>query len=133
MTQVKQNSPFFPESAEYYLLLHGWDVGEGHQFAGQYYTKGDEMITVKGDTIQFLTYHDEEEGQRKAAYSVCHAFTGIADLDDFGWMLLYHIAGSVPLKQFVKKARNSQEATLFNIMADHMRMSGARQELPINY
>lgn len=132
--KLTPHSPFFPESAGEYLELNGWEPGAGSEFVGQYYIKGDEMITLQVNFIQFLTHQDEANGQ-KAGYSIRHSFSGIGDLSEFNWMLLFHITGAVPLRQFVKVARKeSQIHPLFEeILHRHFRIGQSHDSIPENY
>lgn len=141
MTKVQQSTtnPCFPEEAGEYLEANGYLRSEGDLVANTIYftaKKGDKAVVVYNDNVDFMVYDDGEEGQRRAHYSRYMAHTGIADLDIFKWMLLFHIADVVPMQQFIKEARKVEPAGVNEVFVqifDHFRISENHNAVPIGY
>jgi hypothetical protein len=142
MIKVQQSStnPCFLEEAGDYLVANGYSRKDGQHLNGCiYFFNGDKAIMVYNDNVDFMVYDDGEEGQRRAGYYRYKAHTGIADLDLFKWMLLFHIADIVPMQQFIQAARKEvpeKVAALNDVFVqifDHFRITENHNAVPLGY
>jgi hypothetical protein len=120
-----QTNPFFLNEAGDYLEANGYTRKEGELVTGYtYFFKNGKGVVIYNDNVDFMIHHDEEHGQRKAGYSRYMQLSGIADLNIFKWMLLFHIADIVPLKEFIRETRAAQiTADLFTDVLQHFTTS----------
>lgn len=124
--QTKQNHCFLDDKTSGTTYING----------SIRFEKGGTAVIVYGDNVDFLTWNDGEPGQRAAGYSRYMAVTSIADLDLFKWMLLFHIADIVPLKDFIKEAQKEclDDVRGFTVqLFDHFRISENHNAVPVNY
>jgi hypothetical protein len=129
--QTKQNECFLKEAGDY-LVANGYTTSVS-QFNGSIkFVKDDKTVMVFGDNIDFLTW----DGDRKPRLKLYMAVTNIADLDIFKWMLLFHIADVVPLKQFLNEAKKEclDDVQGFSVQIfDHFRVVDNHNAVPVNY
>lgn len=134
--QTKRNQCFLEEAGEY-LKANGYKItGNAYINGSIRFEKGDTAVIVYGDNVDFLAWDDGEPGQRGEGYSRYMALTSIADLDLFKWMLLFHIADIVPLKDFIKEAQKEclDDVQGFTVqLFDHFRVNANHDAVPINY
>lgn len=134
--QTQQNKCFLQEAGDY-LVANGYKQSEGSYVNGaMYFTKDDKSVIVYGDNVDFLIRDEGEPGQRKPSNSRYMAHTGIADLDLFKWMLLFHIADVVPMQQFISQARKEVPAQVNEVFVqifDHFRINENHNAVPIGY
>lgn len=104
--QAKLNNsnynPAFPQEVSDYLEAHGFRTGHGVKHPNRiYFFKNDMTIAMRGDTLDFLIFNDEEPDQRIADYSVHASFRHTASMTFTDFVLLFHITGFVPMKEFI--------------------------------
>lgn len=135
MTKVKNNStnPHFLREAGDYLVANGYTRTDGELVTNTlYFYNGQRAVVVYNDHVDFMIYHDEEKGQRRAGYHQYHSFTSIGDLDLFKWMLLFHITEVVPMEQFMPREKRevSEGGPGFLLQVfEHFRTD----KVPVNY
>lgn len=132
---------FFLEEAGEYLEANGYLRRDGELAVNTIYftsKKADKAVVVYNDNVDFMVFNDGEEGQQRSGYRRYMAHTGIADLDIFKWMLLFHIADVVPMKEFIKEARKEDPAgvgvinDVFVQIFDHFRTEN-HNAVPVGY
>lgn len=100
----KKQSPnpnFHPEFGDY-LKANGFTPGS--QLTDViYYFKKEHGIMISGDSVDFARFAQGEKTKGRPGCTRYAAFTGIQQLDIFGWMMLLHLTGAVPLKQLIKE------------------------------
>lgn len=142
MTKVQNSnmqSPFFNIEAGDYLEANGYLRRDGDLVPNTIYftaKKGDKALVVYNDNVDFMVYDDGEEGQRLPGYSRYMAHTGIADLDIFKCMLLFHIADVVPMQQFIKEAKKVEPTGVNEVFVqifDHFRITDNHNSVPVCY
>lgn len=134
----KNQSPLFSESASDYLEANGFLRSESKHFPGQvvYFLKDSIAIEVRNDSIEMKTFHptDQEEGSR---WITDFKFNGISRLDEFGWMLLFHITGAVPMRAFfrglIQEGAYISHADLFNSIFQHFKVTDNHEAVPVGY
>lgn len=95
----------FKPSFEDYLVANGWQEGSLSSNSDTlYFFKDDKGIMISGDAVDFGTFGVVVNGVRKPGCSIFASFTGVNLLNDTDWMLLLHITGAVPLKEFMRNA-----------------------------
>ncbi len=128
--QTKQNACFL-EAAGDYLVSNGYTRSAASHINGSIrFIKGDTLVIVYGDNVDFLTSDAGEPDQRNAHFSRFMALTGISELDLFKWMLMFHIADIVPMQQFIKEAKKEEPADVTGFIVqifDHFKAE------PISY
>lgn len=103
MQQKEIFNPNFLETAGSYLEANGFTKKYGSYNENSiFFLKGDNGVIITNNTAEFKVYYDGEPDQQKAGYVKFMSLTGIGDLDLFKWMWLFHIAGLVPIKDFLK-------------------------------
>ncbi len=107
-TFALSNPNFFPEAGEY-LEANGYRATIVDN--GLYFTKSDDATIgccFYGDKVAFMALNEGEEGQRAQRLEPFLEVSRITHIDTiFDWMLLFHVAGIVPLKSFIDKAREN--------------------------
>jgi hypothetical protein len=134
--QLIQNQCFLQEAGDY-LEANGYSRKAGELVTGcLYFFNGTKAVMVYGDNVDFLIHDDGEPDQRSVGYRRYMAVTSISDLDLFKWMLLFHIADVVPLKQFMKEAKREVPADVTGFMVqifDHFRITENHNAVPLGY
>lgn len=135
--KAKRQNPFFLVEAGEYLEANGYTRTEGEMVAGTiYFYKDGKAVMVYNDNVDFMITDDGEPDQRKPGYSRYMALTGISDLDLFKWMLLFHMADIVPLKQFIREARKEAAGNVQDVFLqifDHFRITENHNAVPLGY
>lgn len=130
-------NPHFLEEAGDYLVAAGYKPSDGQQLNNAlYFFNGSKAVVVYHDHVDFMIYDEGGEGQRRAGYHPYMQFTGIDALDMFRWMLLFHIADVVPLRQFIKDVKKEEPADITGFMVqifDHFRATEDHNAVPVNY
>lgn len=100
-------NPNFKKEFGEYLEANGYKLSNQPANAEDalYFFRNGQGVMVTGDSIDFANFEDAKSGQAKSC-STYAAFTGISKLDTFGWMMLMHITGIVPLQQFMLGGSN---------------------------
>jgi hypothetical protein len=94
--QVK--NPNFQQEFGDYLKANGYTPGS--QLTDViYYFKKEHGIMISGDSVDFARFAQGDKMKGKPGCTRYAAFTGINQLDIFGWKLLLHVTGAVPLQQ----------------------------------
>ncbi|HYF32546.1 MAG TPA: hypothetical protein VD993_15585 [Chitinophagaceae bacterium] len=110
MTAVEQETninPNFKREFGDYLKANGYTLSNQPKHANDalYFFRNGQGVMITGDSIDFANFPDVATGQHKTC-STYAAFTGISQLDTFGWMMLMHITGIIPLQQFMLGGTN---------------------------
>lgn len=136
LTQPKQH--LFLDEAGEYLEAHGFKRAESHVQPGAaiYFMNGRTAVEIRGDKMIVAVYHPGDE-DRNGEYKDVHTFTGIGQLDLFGYMLFFHITGVASIRSLAKGAmqqgvRFSPEDVLREIFRHH-KVTDDREAVPINY
>lgn len=134
----RPNNPLFVEEAGEYLIANGYIASDGVLNPNTtYYFKQGKGVVVFGDKVEFILHHDEEPMQRLEGYQRYMSFEGISELMIFDWMLLFHIADIVPLKQFIKgvikEGVNVTADEILGPLFKHFRVTENREAVPENY
>lgn len=113
--QVNPKNPLFLDEAGAYLEANGFMQAEGMHTS---FFKNDKAIIITGDSIEFHGLADDDPDQQAARMILLHRFTGISCMSVFEYMLLFHITGMVPLKEFIRNVKKSIpfEAPLLNFL-----------------
>ncbi|MGB8191043.1 MAG: hypothetical protein WCF67_03945 [Chitinophagaceae bacterium] len=107
-------NPNFHEEFGQYLKENGYLPGS--QLTDViYYFKKDHGIMITGDSVDFAVFPQGETSKGKPGCSRYAAFTGINQLDIFGWMMLLHITGAVPLKQLIRESDKDSISLIKNL------------------
>lgn len=88
-------NPLTDEMIEYLEENCFTQVSEG-RFSNLYST-----IDIRDETVSFLEFHDEEEGQRKAEYKEIMSFTGLSYLSIDQFKQLLELTGFIHQNQFI--------------------------------
>lgn len=121
--QAKLNNsnynPAFPQDVSDYLEAHGFKTGCGIKFHNRiYFFKNDMIVVLKGDTIDFLIFNDEEKDKRIADYSVHASFRHTASLSFTDFVLLFHITGFIPIKQFINCVKRTNPEAVVQLIKE---------------
>jgi hypothetical protein len=88
-----------PEFADY-LTANGYRESNVTKSENTtYFFKDDLGVMVSGDSVDVGMYRST------GGCKLLHSFTGISTLETFDFILLMHITGAVPLKEFFKNAK----------------------------
>lgn len=134
----KNQSPLFSESASDYLEANGFRRSDSKHFPGQivYFLKDSMAIEIRNDSVEVKSFHpaDQEEGAR---WITDFKFNGISKLDDFGWMLLFHITDVVPLKVFlrglIREGAFISKSDLMSSIFEHFKVTENHEAVPVGY
>lgn len=103
-TDSPATNPNFSEVFGQYLQANGYVSGSQSAFSDTlYYFKKERGIMVTGDSVDFGLFQSDSSGRRRPGCNRYASYTGIGQLDIFGWMMLLHITGAVPLKQLIRE------------------------------
>lgn len=101
-----QLHPDFPEEAGMYLETNGFKRAENEDSRHISFFTDSKAVIATGNSIQFLELQDEEYGQRSKGFAVVATYSGIQNIPGmFEWMMLFHLAGCVRLKDYMKIAK----------------------------
>jgi hypothetical protein len=136
--ETKTTNPHFLDEAGEYLEAHGFRRGESVTKPGQvfYFLNYDKAVEIRGNRIDFAMYHPGDD-DRSGEFKTYASFTGIEQLDLFGWTLLFHLTGIATIRDMIKGAiqegvRFSAEDVLKGVFR-HFRVTGDRNAVPENY
>ena len=95
-------NPNFKKEFGEYLEANGYKLSNqpAHPGDAMYFFRNEHGVMISGDSIDFASYKEQGAG-RSTSCSTYAAFTGISRLDTYGWMMLMHITGIVPISQFM--------------------------------
>ena len=95
-------NPNFKKEFGDYLEANGYVLSNqpAHPGDAMYFFRNEQGVMVSGDSIDFASFKEESPG-KPTCCSTYAAFTVISKLDTYGWMMLMHITGIVPLAQFM--------------------------------
>jgi len=99
-----------------YLVASGYRVQIRGKNAVDLYA-GDHCVAIKNHTVTFWQYIDGDDDTAPDIHSF-GGVQGIDQLDFFGWQLLLHAFGLVPLQEFVKRVRK-EEPGLFEQLTSY--------------
>jgi hypothetical protein len=101
-------NPNYKDAFGDYLVANGFKEGNKSPYSDTlYFFKNDAGVMISGDAVDVGQFNPTIDGVRQPGCIIHATFTGISRLDEFSWMLLMHITGAVPLKEFVKNASNA--------------------------
>lgn len=131
-------SHYFLEEAGEYLEAHGFRRADSPAAPGSatYYLNGSKAVEIRGNKLEVAYYHPGDD-DRKGEFRTLHTFTGIEQLDLFGFMLLFHLTGVATIRQLAKGAM--QEGVRFNPdvvlneLFAHFKVTEDREAVPMNY
>jgi hypothetical protein len=105
-------NPNFKKEFGDYLEANGYVLSNKptHPGAALYFFGHGQGVMITGDSIDFASFA-EQGSERSALCSTYATFTGISQLDTYGWMMLMHITGIVPLNQFMLGGSNRSTRT----------------------
>lgn len=121
MSQKSSQNHCFLEEAGDYLEANGYQRSEGKLVDNAlYFLKDGNGVVIYGDNVDFMVSTEEEPGQRRAGFVRHMALAGIAGLDIFKWMLLFHVTDTVPLQGFIKTAtKGKAQVDMLGELASH--------------
>ena len=95
-------NPHFKKEFGDYLEANGYILSNppAHPGDAMYFFRNEQGVMISGDSIDFASFKEQGSG-RSTSCSTYAAYTGISKLDTYGWMMLMHITGIVPLNQFM--------------------------------
>ena len=95
-------NPNFKKEFGEYLEANGYALSNqpAHPGDALYFFRNGQGVMIIGDSIDFASFK-EQDSDKFPSCSTYAAFTGISRLDTYGWMMLMHITGVVPLSQFM--------------------------------
>jgi hypothetical protein len=95
-------NPNFKKEFGDYLEANGYALSSQPAQPGDalYFFRNGQGVMITGDSIDFASFSEQGPG-KSSSCSTYAAFTGISRLDTYGWMMLMHITGIVPLNQFM--------------------------------
>lgn len=136
---IQIKNPNFCADAAEYLIKNGYEMKEGSMVNNAlYFFKDGKAVVVYGDNVDFMLHDAGEPEQRQQGYKRTMAITSISELSLFDWMLMFHVAQIITLRDFIKLCvksgvRNSTEE-LFRDMLTHFQIvENSHKSLPICY
>ncbi len=95
-------NPNFKKEFGDYLETNGYTLSNqpAQPADALYFCRNGQRVMITGDSIDFAIFN-EQGSEKPALCSTYAAYTGISRLDTYGWMMLMHITGIVPLNQFM--------------------------------
>jgi hypothetical protein len=131
-TDSPATNPNFSEVFGQYLQANGYVPGSQSAFSDTiYYFKKDRGIMITGDSVDFGLFHHDGNARHKPGCTRYAAFTGIGQLDIFGWMMLLHITGAVPLKQLIREGKTDAITLIKDLSAGETAVSGSHGRLTV--
>lgn len=99
-----------------YLVANGFRIYPSDRKYCVDLTDGDACISIQFDTVTLLRRFEGDE-DRSTEYAEVGRVSGLSHLDIFGWQLLLHAFGIVPIQEFARRAREEQPSMFETLKA----------------
>lgn len=123
------------EEVENYLIANGYSMNNGAFIPDtKYFFRGEQGVVIYKEIADFIMYGPDATG--KQSYKRTMLVTDIQKLKIFDWMLLFHLAGIVPLRQFISNVRKEIQldaSDLLTPIMEHFRVLDNHESVPLNY
>lgn len=108
MANIKQN-PDFSEDFAAYLRGNKFSQSVGAETGNIFFTNYPYQIIIKDNTAEFLISDEGEPNERSPFHSKFSSFTGLDQINTFGWMMLLDMLKVVRLKNFMQEVRKDSK------------------------